>query len=335
MLSRYRYALIGLALLGLGVSVTALVVHYRLMTDPSYSSFCDISATVSCQQVLESSYATVKGIPIASGGAIWSAAVLLLAFWGMRQPSSELAGRVAGYIFVLATMGLAVVFYYGYASFFKLGAACPLCITMYVSVAGIFLVSAAAATSLTAIPARLGEDLSGLTKSQSGTTLAVGWIAASIALLVLFPHPGQVGSASAGSDSVDAAPAPPVETLTPESDFTPFMKPEVDADVKRAALRTLFRDPRYNVMDGLDVYIDDYSKPDPIPQEWLGQLNQLAHLGDVHAREAEKAARAENAPEPAGIEEKTEPQQVVDAAEEDDSSHTDNKELPPPEVRHS
>ena len=130
-------------------------------------------------------------------------------------------------------------------------------------------------------------------------------------------------------------PLPPVETLTPESDFTPFMKPEVDADVKRAALRTLFRDPRYNVMDGLDVYIDDYSKPDPIPQEWLGQLNQLAHLGDVHAREAEKAARAENAPEPAGIEAKTEQQQVVDAAEGDDSSHTDNKELPPPEVRHS
>jgi len=130
-------------------------------------------------------------------------------------------------------------------------------------------------------------------------------------------------------------PLPPVETLTPESDFTPFMKPEVDADVKRAALRTLFRDPRYNVMDGLDVYIDDYSKPDPIPQEWLGQLNQLAHLGDVHAREAEKAARAENAPEPAGIEAKTEQQQVVDAAEGDHSSHTDNKELPPPEVRHS
>jgi uncharacterized membrane protein len=213
MLRRYRYALIGLALLGVGVSVTALVVHYRLMTDPGYSSFCDISATVSCQQVLESSYATVKGIPIASGGAIWSAAVLLLAFWGMRQTSSELAGRVAGYIFVLATIGLAVVFYYGYASFFKLGAACPICMTMYAAVAGIFLVSAAAATSLTAIPARLGEDLGGLTKSQPATTLAVAWAAASIALLVLFPHPGQ---SSAGPSPVEVATAAPVEPLTSE-----------------------------------------------------------------------------------------------------------------------
>jgi uncharacterized membrane protein len=214
MLKRYRYGLIGLALLGLGVSVTALVVHYRLMSDPGYSSFCDISATVSCQQVLESSYATVKGIPIASGGAIWSAAVLLLAFWGMRQPGSELAGRVAGYIFVLATAGLAVVFYYGYASFFKLGAACPICMTMYAAVAGIFLVSAAAATSLTAIPARLGEDLTGLTKSQSGTTLAVAWVAASIALLVLFPRPGQSGAT--GPSAVEVASETPIEPLSPE-----------------------------------------------------------------------------------------------------------------------
>ncbi len=173
MLRRYRYALIALGLIGLATSVTALVVHYRLLTDPGYSSFCDVSESVSCQQVLQSSYATVWGIPIAAGGAIWSAAVLLLAIWGMRHASSELAGRVAGYIFVLATVGLAAVFYYGYASFFVLGTACPLCMAMYVSVAGIFLASAAAATSLTAIPAKLGEDVTALTRSQSGVTLAV------------------------------------------------------------------------------------------------------------------------------------------------------------------
>jgi uncharacterized membrane protein len=214
MLRRYRYGLIALALLGLGTSVAALWVHYRLMTDPSYSSFCDISESVSCAQVLQSSYATVAGVPVAAGGAIWSAAVLLLALWGMRQTSSELAGRVAGYIFAFATIGLAVVFYYGYASFFVLGAACPLCMTMYASVAGIFLVSAAAATSLTQIPARLGEDLKGLTRSQSGTTMAVAWLAASIALVVLFPRQEAFGSQ--GPSVVDAIPAPELEALTPE-----------------------------------------------------------------------------------------------------------------------
>lgn len=236
MLRRYRYALIGLALLGLGVSITALVVHYRLMTEPDYSSFCDISATVSCQQVLQSSYARVAGIPIASGGAIWSAAVLLLSFWGMRQTSSELAGRVAGYVFVLATIGLAVVFYYGYASFFKLGTACPLCITMYVSVAGIFLVSAAAATSLTAIPARLGEDFSGLTKSQSGTTLAVAWLAASVLLLVLFPREESFGAAAA--QTIETTPEP-VEALTPEqtAEWDRYLDSKSQAPVSEPALQ--------------------------------------------------------------------------------------------------
>ena len=214
MLRRYRYALIALGLIGLATSVTALVVHYRLLTDPGYSSFCDVSESISCQQVLQSSYATVWGVPIAAGGAIWSAAVLLLAIWGMRHASSELAGRVAGYIFVLATVGLAAVFYYGYASFFVLGTACPLCMAMYVSVAGIFLASAAAATSLTAIPARLGEDVTALTRSQSGATLAVAWIAASVALVVFFPRAEAFGAQA--PTTVDAIPEPELETLTPE-----------------------------------------------------------------------------------------------------------------------
>lgn len=214
MLRRYRYALIALGLIGLATSVTALVVHYRLLTDPGYSSFCDVSESVSCQQVLQSSYATVWGVPIAAGGAIWSAAVLLLAIWGMRHAGSELAGRVAGYIFVLATVGLAAVFYYGYASFFVLGTACPLCMAMYVSVAGIFLASAAAATSLTAIPARLGEDVTALSRSQSGATLAVAWIAASIALVAFFPRAEAFGEQAPAT--VEAIPEPELETLTPE-----------------------------------------------------------------------------------------------------------------------
>ena len=49
---------------------------------------------------------------------------------------------------------------------------------------------------------------------------------------------------------------PPVDTLTIESDFTKFMRPGVDEVQKRGALKKLFSDPRFNVMDGLDTYID-------------------------------------------------------------------------------
>jgi protein-disulfide isomerase len=83
---------------------------------------------------------------------------------------------------------------------------------MYVSVAGIFLASAAAATSLTSIPARLGEDVKGLTRSQTATTLAVGWVAASIALVLLFPRPEAFGTAA--PSAVETAPAPELEVLT-------------------------------------------------------------------------------------------------------------------------
>jgi hypothetical protein len=65
---------------------------------------------------------------------------------------------------------------------------------------------------------------------------------------------------------------PPVESLTFDSDFTPFLRPDVEAGLKRSALKQLFRDPRFNVMDGLDVYIDDYTKADPIPTEMLSEL---------------------------------------------------------------
>jgi hypothetical protein len=67
-------------------------------------------------------------------------------------------------------------------------------------------------------------------------------------------------------------PLPSLDSLSFESDFKAFMQAKVEDGVKRAALKKLFSDPRFNLMDGLDVYIDDYSKDDPIPQALLAQL---------------------------------------------------------------
>jgi hypothetical protein len=103
-------------------------------------------------------------------------------------------------------------------------------------------------------------------------------------------------------------PAPPTladaQSLTPESDFGRFVAPEVAPEVKNAALKKLFADPRFNVMDGLDTYIDDYSKPDPMPPAMLRQLAsaKFLKLFDQEEREeAEAAARGrEVADDPAG-----------------------------------
>ena len=69
-----------------------------------------------------------------------------------------------------------------------------------------------------------------------------------------------------------AEPLPPVESLSFESDFTPYLQPKVDESLRRQALRRLFEDPHFNVMDGLDIYVGDYSQPDPIPPEMLRQI---------------------------------------------------------------
>lgn len=54
--------------------------------------------------------------------------------------------------------------------------------------------------------------------------------------------------------------------------------PEVAQDVHRAVLRELFMTERYRVMDGLDVYVDDLSKPELMPAELLDTLDHARHL---------------------------------------------------------
>jgi hypothetical protein len=70
----------------------------------------------------------------------------------------------------------------------------------------------------------------------------------------------------------DPAVLPSIESLNMDSDFKPFMQANVSSESRNAALKKLFADPSFNVMDGLDTYIDDYSKPDPIPAAMLKEL---------------------------------------------------------------
>ena len=97
-----------------------------------------------------------------------------------------------------------------------------------------------------------------------------------------------------------------VKLLTKDSDFKPFMASHVGAAVRNAAMKKLFADPHFNIMDGLDIYIDDYSKSDPIPEAMLRQMNGSKFLNlfaDEENADAGKnpvaASPRENANEPA------------------------------------
>jgi hypothetical protein len=82
----------------------------------------------------------------------------------------------------------------------------------------------------------------------------------------------------------DPAPEPPpltladAQALTIDSDFRPFLARDVAPEVKNAAFKKLFTDPRFNVMDGLDTYIDDYAKPSPLPDSVLRQMASAKFL---------------------------------------------------------
>ena len=69
-----------------------------------------------------------------------------------------------------------------------------------------------------------------------------------------------------------------VQGLTKDSDFKPFMSKAVEPGVRNAAMKKLFTDPHFNVMDRMDIYIDDYSQPDPLPASMLRQMASAKFL---------------------------------------------------------
>jgi hypothetical protein len=121
------------------------------------------------------------------------------------------------------------------------------------------------------------------------------------------PVPVAVAAANAAvvPKELPAAEAEPVrelslddaKLLTKDSDFKPFMASKVGPEVRNAAMKKLFADPHFNVMDGLDIYIDDYSISEPIPESMLRQMTSAKFLkifDDEEDDEQEKLA-AENA----------------------------------------
>jgi hypothetical protein len=109
------------------------------------------------------------------------------------------------------------------------------------------------------------------------------------------PEPVQSKAAPLATSQQDAADNKPepvklptladVEQLTPQSDFSSFMSQGVTPEVRNAAMKKLFTDPHYNVMDGLDIYIGDYNTPDPMPAGMLAKMVGAQFLGLVKAPE--------------------------------------------------
>jgi hypothetical protein len=117
-----------------------------------------------------------------------------------------------------------------------------------------------------------------------------------------------------------------VQALTSESDFKPFVARGVDPEVRNAAMKKLFADPHYNVMDRLDTYIDDYSIPDPIPAAMLRQLASAKFL-DLFDEEKnklkEKLLSAQSVDQPPAELAQVQPAPLPPVTNPPDHDHTD------------
>ena len=182
-----RKLLLAFALLGLGASSAATYVHYNLIRNPDYSSFCDINATVSCKAAYLSRFGSVAGIPVAVGGVVFFAWVLLL-LWGSRG-ASRIRDSAPAYIFAGSTIALAATLYLAYASFFILKEVCPLCVATYVAVIGVFVVSGGVKSlPMAKLPARAMTDLRVLVATPVALIVALLFVAGAAWTTSAFPR---------------------------------------------------------------------------------------------------------------------------------------------------
>ena len=112
-------------------------------------------------------------------------------------------------------------------------------------------------------------------------------------------------------DAVPAAELPPptledVAALGHDADFRRFVQPGVDETVRRSAMKKLFTDPHFNVMDGLDIYIGDYNTYEPMSAAMVAMLvhgkqllDPLGHLQQPAMRLLDRLT--EDVPEPAAV----------------------------------
>jgi len=107
----------------------------------------------------------------------------------------------------------------------------------------------------------------------------------------------------APAQAEEAAPdLPPVEQLTPESDFAPFMHPKVADSLRRTALKKLFSDPRYNVIDKFEAYSDDYTVADAITPEMVEKLKRMRDRLEQEKQAPPETAAEKTPAEPAAAE---------------------------------
>jgi len=216
-------ALAALAVLGMADAILLTRIHVLIHTQPDFKSFCDISAKVSCDDVLATSYAELFRVPVSLFAFVSYLLLLGLVVQDVRARRADTSGA-AHRIFLLAVFNFLFSLYLGIVSMIEIGVMCPLCAGLY-AVAVLALVAA-----WKNLPAGLAGFLDGLggemdallTGPKSRWAFEGGAAVLAIALIAVFnvanpfekppakgaqPHPGEI--AHNGTSGVEEVPTDP------------------------------------------------------------------------------------------------------------------------------
>jgi uncharacterized membrane protein/protein-disulfide isomerase len=261
------------AIAGLAFAAASTWIHYRILHDPFYSSVCDVNATFSCTEAYTSSYGSVGGVPVALIGLLYFAFVLVLIALCSRSAAAR--QNLAGYIFAISTLGLAVAMYLAYASFVVLKAVCLLCVGVYAAIIVLFLISGAAARyPMTTLPGRASRDVRTLFRTPAALTTALAFIAIGIVAVVFFPG-GRISAST-----------PPAAPETQQAAAQPPAAAASQADIQQLE-KYLAAQPRVPIIVGATgaavtiVKFNDYQCP-PCGQTFREYKPVLARLQQQH-----------------------------------------------------
>ena len=210
------------AAIGLGVSAVIQVVHGRLAADVNYASFCNVNASVNCDVVLSSRYATLLGLPISTWAIFYYLATLGMLVGIVAANRATTRETLGTLVFGSAVWGLVFSLYMAVIAFFVLGTICLLCAGLYLVSIGLFLAAWRLRTAMRVVGRRQAAARSGQDR-----VVFIGGIIAAVVLIA-------VGSWEALGRSATATDAAEIKRRRPDFYNWYFAQPLADAPLDAA-----------------------------------------------------------------------------------------------------
>ncbi|MEK6855401.1 MAG: vitamin K epoxide reductase family protein [Nanoarchaeota archaeon] len=114
-------AILIISIIGLVISLYAMIVEKRLENKKSYKPACDITNNISCTKAFSSQYSKITGISNSLIGFLFYLVLIILSVYNKSQ-----------FIFYLSFISLIPTIFLAYISFIKMKNLCLVCTAIYI-----------------------------------------------------------------------------------------------------------------------------------------------------------------------------------------------------------